>query len=61
MHAPVQAMHDTVLQGKYVLQVDEIVNMAAPAKERYNEASDNGSRMLKLHMSDGKDILLPRP
>ena len=27
-------MEEGLLPGKYVLQVDEIVNMAAPAKER---------------------------
>lgn len=29
-----QAMREGLLPGKYVLQVDEIVNMAAAAKER---------------------------
>ena len=29
-----QAMHKQVLEGKFVLQIDEVVNMAAAARER---------------------------
>lgn len=29
-----QEMHKVTLQGKYVLQVDEMVNIAAPARDR---------------------------
>jgi hypothetical protein len=29
-----QDFHKGQLQGKHILQVDEVVNMAAPAKER---------------------------
>jgi hypothetical protein len=46
-------MHQTVLPGKYVLQVDEVVNMATGAKDRYTDASNGVSRMLKLMMTDG--------
>jgi hypothetical protein len=30
-----QDFHKGQLQGKHVLQVDEVVNMAAPAKDRF--------------------------
>ncbi|GAX74884.1 hypothetical protein CEUSTIGMA_g2330.t1 [Chlamydomonas eustigma] len=50
----VQGMHYCQLPGRHVLQVDEVVNTAAPAKDRYTSVSDQNSRMLKLHMSDGE-------
>ena len=29
-----QALHNQLLQGKYVLQIDEVVNLGAPARDR---------------------------
>ncbi|PAN37836.1 hypothetical protein PAHAL_7G126700 [Panicum hallii] len=49
----VGSMHATVLDGPFVLQVDEIVNMSAPLKERYRDAHAGPKRCLKLSMTDG--------
>lgn len=46
-------MHAAVLDGPFVLQVDEIVNMSAPLKERYRDALAGPKRCLKLSMTDG--------
>ncbi|XP_072151309.1 recQ-mediated genome instability protein 1 isoform X2 [Setaria viridis] len=49
----VGGMHAAVLDGPFVLQVDEIVNMSAPLKERYRDAHAGPKRCLKLSMTDG--------
>ncbi|KAG2565797.1 recQ-mediated genome instability protein 1-like [Panicum virgatum] len=49
----VGSMHAAVLDGPFVLQVDEIVNMSAPLKERYRDAHAGPKRCLKLSMTDG--------
>ncbi|KAJ1270690.1 hypothetical protein BS78_06G071000 [Paspalum vaginatum] len=49
----VASMHAVVLDGPFVLQVDEIVNIPAPLKERYRDAVAGPKRMLKLSMTDG--------
>ena len=38
MHISEQAWHKKQLQGLVVLQVDEVINIAAPAKHRYSKA-----------------------
>ncbi|CAL5032432.1 unnamed protein product [Urochloa decumbens] len=49
----VGGMNGTVLAGPFVLQVDEIINISAPLKERYREAHAGPKRCLKLSMTDG--------
>ncbi|KAL6650706.1 hypothetical protein ACP70R_009631 [Stipagrostis hirtigluma subsp. patula] len=49
----VASMHAAVLDGPFVLQVDEIVNMSAPLRERYRDAHAGPKRCLKLSMTDG--------
>ncbi|GIL43707.1 hypothetical protein Vafri_1360, partial [Volvox africanus] len=44
-------MHKEVLMGKFVLQLDEVVNMAAAARERYSDQA--GNRCLKFALTDG--------
>ncbi|CAA7396292.1 unnamed protein product [Spirodela intermedia] len=46
-------MHGVVLDGPYVLQVDEIVNISFPLRERYQEAHAGLKRCLKLSLTDG--------
>ncbi|XP_078435167.1 recQ-mediated instability protein (DUF1767) [Wolffia australiana] len=46
-------MHGIVLEGPFVLQVDEIVNISAPLRERYNETHAGLKRCLKLSLTDG--------
>lgn len=51
-------MNKVDLRGRYVLQIDEVVNFTASAKERYTPAgnpppSSSSHRMLKLLMTDG--------
>eukprot|EP00741_Cyanophora_paradoxa_P008128 tig00001264_g7865.t1 len=48
----VSGMHKQVLQGSYVLQVDEMINVAEPEDSRYD--GESSSRMLKLRMTDGR-------
>lgn len=47
-----QGLHDTVLPGKLLLQVDEVANIGVAIRERYT-GKDNGSRCLKLLLTDG--------
>ncbi|CAN1797010.1 RecQ-mediated genome instability protein 1 [Linum perenne] len=47
------SMHFVDLPGPFVLQVDEIVNMSAPLKGRYEDAHCGLKRCLKLSMTDG--------
>ncbi|CAI0548108.1 unnamed protein product [Linum tenue] len=49
----VDAMHLVDLPGPFVLQVDEIVNLSAPLKSRYEDAHCGLKRCLKLSMTDG--------
>ncbi|KAF9605180.1 hypothetical protein IFM89_014293 [Coptis chinensis] len=47
------SLHQVVLPGPFVLQVDEIVNIGCPLKERYKNANAGIKRCLKLSMTDG--------
>ncbi|KAM0864152.1 hypothetical protein ACQ4PT_044106 [Festuca glaucescens] len=49
----VGCMDAAVLDGPFVLQVDEIVNMSNPLRERYRDAHAGPKRCLKLSMTDG--------
>ncbi|KAJ8772498.1 hypothetical protein K2173_027675 [Erythroxylum novogranatense] len=49
----VDSMHLVDLSGPFVLQVDEIVNISCPLRDRYQEASPGSKRCLKLSMTDG--------
>uniref|UniRef100_A0A804MH82 RecQ-mediated genome instability protein 1 n=2 Tax=Zea mays TaxID=4577 RepID=A0A804MH82_MAIZE len=49
----VGGMHAEFLDGPFVLQVDEVVNISVPLKERYREAPAGPKRCLKLSMTDG--------
>ncbi|KAF0924965.1 hypothetical protein E2562_015031 [Oryza meyeriana var. granulata] len=49
----VGSMPSAVLDGPFVLQVDEIVNLSAPLRERYRDAHAGPKRCLKLSMTDG--------
>ncbi|KAM0864641.1 hypothetical protein ACQ4PT_043799 [Festuca glaucescens] len=49
----VGGMDAAVLDGPFVLQVDEIVNMSNPLRERYRDAHAGPKRCLKLSMTDG--------
>ncbi|KAK1682813.1 hypothetical protein QYE76_043661 [Lolium multiflorum] len=51
--AGVGGMDAAVLDGPFVLQVDEIVNMSNPLRERYRDAQAGPKRCLKLSMTDG--------
>ncbi|XP_072950124.1 recQ-mediated genome instability protein 1 isoform X2 [Typha angustifolia] len=49
----VGGMHKAELEGPFVLQVDEIVNISAPIRERYHDIPTGTKRCLKLSMTDG--------
>ncbi|KAL4584745.1 hypothetical protein LXL04_009354 [Taraxacum kok-saghyz] len=49
----VHQMHLVDLPGPFVLQVDEIVNISQPLRERYKKANCGLKRCLKLSMTDG--------
>ncbi|KAK9066390.1 hypothetical protein SSX86_013712 [Deinandra increscens subsp. villosa] len=49
----VHQMHLVDLPGPFVLQVDEIVNIGQPLRERYKNANPGLKRCLKLSMTDG--------
>ncbi|XP_076897994.1 recQ-mediated genome instability protein 1 isoform X2 [Bidens hawaiensis] len=49
----VHRMHLVDLPGPFVLQVDEIVNISQPLRERYKKANPGSKRCLKLSMTDG--------
>ncbi|KAF8667244.1 hypothetical protein HU200_052910 [Digitaria exilis] len=49
----VGSMHAAVLDGPFVLPVDEIVNVSVPLKGRYHDAHAGPKRCLKLSMTDG--------
>nr|GEZ52557.1 RecQ-mediated genome instability protein 1 [Tanacetum cinerariifolium] len=46
-------MHLVDLPGPFVLQVDEIVNISQPLRQRYKKANAGSHRCLKLSMTDG--------
>ncbi|PWA59471.1 hypothetical protein CTI12_AA281630 [Artemisia annua] len=46
-------MHLVDLPGPFVLQVDEIVNISQPLRQRYKTANAGFHRCLKLSMTDG--------
>ncbi|THU53768.1 hypothetical protein C4D60_Mb10t17920 [Musa balbisiana] len=49
----VHLMHKTELEGPFVVQVDEIVNISAPLRERYHDMPAGCKRCLKLSITDG--------
>ncbi|KAI4370012.1 hypothetical protein MLD38_018399 [Melastoma candidum] len=49
----VGSLHQVDLAGPFVLQVDEIVNISCPIRDRYQNASVGPKRCLKLSMTDG--------
>ncbi|KAF8400003.1 hypothetical protein HHK36_015876 [Tetracentron sinense] len=53
----VHAMHLVELAGPFVLQVDEIVNISCPLRDRYQNAPSGIKRCLKLSMTDGDQRL----
>ncbi|KAK9748298.1 hypothetical protein RND81_02G048600 [Saponaria officinalis] len=46
-------LHLVDLAGPFVLQVDEVVNISCPLRERYKNAAPGLKRCLKLSMTDG--------
>uniref|UniRef100_A0A803NCX2 RecQ-mediated genome instability protein 1 n=1 Tax=Chenopodium quinoa TaxID=63459 RepID=A0A803NCX2_CHEQI len=49
----VKDLHLVDLTGPFVLQVDEVLNISCPLKERYKNAPSGHKRCLKLSMTDG--------
>eukprot|EP00887_Chlorella_sp_A99_P000811 scaffold5.g811.t1 len=49
--AGVHSMHNASLPGRLLLQLDEVVNISAPARERYT-GRDGAQRTLKLLLTD---------
>lgn len=49
----VNKLHSVDLKGPFVLQVDEIVNISCPLRDRYQKAAAGIKRCLKLSMTDG--------
>ncbi|KAL3513884.1 hypothetical protein ACH5RR_026601 [Cinchona calisaya] len=49
----VDSLHLVDLKGPFVLQVDEIVNISSPLKNRYQKAAPGVKRCLKLSITDG--------
>ncbi|GLJ49410.1 hypothetical protein SUGI_1045860 [Cryptomeria japonica] len=49
----IHTLHATDIPGPFLLQVDEIVNLSSPLRERYKEAPAGLKRCLKLSMTDG--------
>ncbi|XP_018675447.2 recQ-mediated genome instability protein 1-like isoform X2 [Musa acuminata AAA Group] len=49
----VHLMHKIELEGPFVVQVDEIVNISAPLRERYHDTPAGCKRCLKLSITDG--------
>ncbi|KAH9626060.1 hypothetical protein KSS87_001985 [Heliosperma pusillum] len=46
-------LHLVDLAGPFVLQVDEVVNISSPLRDRYKNAAPGVKRCLKLSMTDG--------
>ena len=51
-HRLLQALHDTTLPAKMLLQVDEVMDISVPIRERY-AGKDSAARCLKLLLTDG--------
>ena len=51
-HLCLQSLHDTTLPDKMLLQVDEVMDISVPIRERY-AGKDSASRCLKLLLTDG--------
>ncbi|XP_015059206.1 recQ-mediated genome instability protein 1-like [Solanum pennellii] len=49
----VHKLHLVDLKGPFVLQVDEIVNISCPLRDRYQKVAAGIKRCLKLSMTDG--------
>ncbi|KMS97689.1 hypothetical protein BVRB_5g124730 [Beta vulgaris subsp. vulgaris] len=49
----VHQLHLVDLAGPFVLQVDEVINISCPLRERYKNAAPGLKRCLKLSMTDG--------
>lgn len=49
----IHRLHAQEIPGPYVVQVDEIVNLSSPLRERYKETPAGCRRCLKLSMTDG--------
>ncbi|KAK9090075.1 hypothetical protein Sjap_023252 [Stephania japonica] len=49
----VHELHLVDLEGPFVLQVDEIVNISCPLQDRYQKSAAGIKRCLKLSMTDG--------
>ncbi|XP_031491199.1 recQ-mediated genome instability protein 1 isoform X2 [Nymphaea colorata] len=49
----IHTMHAVEIGGPFILQVDEIVNVGSPLRDRYKEAPASNKRCLKLSMTDG--------
>lgn len=47
------SLHATELSGPFILQVDEISDIGAPLRERYQQRGPMPTRCLKLSMTDG--------
>ena len=41
----------------FFLQCDELIDVAAPARERFRDGGGGGQRMLKLRLTDGKNTM----
>lgn len=62
MHAPTaplpatcaQGLHATTLSGRFLLQLDEMVNISVPAKQRFAAGGGGAHRCLKLLLTDGE-------
>ncbi|KAK1294959.1 hypothetical protein QJS10_CPA16g00906 [Acorus calamus] len=51
--ANVEGIHMAEMEGPFVLQVDEIVNISASLRDRYHDVGAGFKRCLKLLMTDG--------
>ena len=48
-----QADREFVLEGEFIVQVDELLDINLPLRERYQDGN-NPRRMLKLALHDGE-------
>ncbi|KAI3870698.1 hypothetical protein MKW92_003703 [Papaver armeniacum] len=49
----VGTLHDVILPGPFVLQVNEIVNKSVPPEDRFLDVRSGFTRCLKFSMTDG--------
>lgn len=49
-----QGLHATTLSGRFLLQLDEVVNISVPAKQRFAAGGGGAHRCLKLLLTDGE-------